>query len=742
MGSKNVSSIFIFLKVSIMSKIHIAFLWHQHQPLYKNPSTGIYDMPWVRLHATKDYYDLAAILDDFPEIKFNINLVPSLMMQLDDYATSGARDKFMDLTLIPADSLSQEDLSFILYNFFMANWETMIDPYPRYRELLEKRGRYISTDELKRVNTYFKKQDILDLQMWFNLTWVDPYWRKKDPFISQLFEKGKNFTEEEKKLLIEKHIQICGAIIPKHKELQDRNQLEISTTPFYHPILPLLCDTNSAKIATPLIQLPKNRFSHPEDARHQIKKALEFYEMKFKRKPEGFWPSEGSVSEEVASIFSDFGINWLATDEEVLFRTDPALNHVSKQNLYEPYRLELTQGGINIVFRDHALSDSIGFVYSKWNHRDAVDDFMEKIYDIKSSLPQGGNHLISVILDGENCWEYYPSDGRYFLSELFKRISESRDITSTTISDYLKKHPPKRKLKKLHAGSWIGANFGIWIGHPEDNLSWDYLCEARKFISEYEKNNPDKKDSTELKKAKELLYIAEGSDWNWWYGDDHSSSQDMMFDALYRSNLRKIYETLGEKAPDGLYIAIKGKYKKPPVLEPISFITPKIDGVVSNYYEWLHAGYYHTGHSGGSMHQVESVIRAIYYGFDLENIYLRFDTDILKLPEKISDITFKVIFLTPEGVDVVFSLEKDLKIKDFSIKDSKKDKSEQLNRLSAGKIIEFAIPFGILGTKHGEKIEFVVVLERHNCEVERWPFQNTISLIHPSGDYFAGVWSV
>lgn len=725
-----------------MSKIHLAFLWHQHQPVYKNPLTGVYDMPWVRLHATKDYYDMAAILDDFPAIKFNINLVPSLIKQLEEYATKKAKDKFIDITLTPADSISEDELVFLLQNFFMANFETMIKPYPRYTALLLKRGKHTNIQELKRRASYFKKQDILDLQVWFNLTWVDPYWRIKDPFIKQLFEKGENFTEEEKVLLIDKHIQICGAVVPKHKEIQDRHQAEISTSPFYHPILPLLCDTNSALVAMPNVKLPKNRFKHPEDARIHIKRAVELYKEIFGCLPKGFWPSEGSVSEEVVKIFSEFGINWIASDEEVLFKSD--LEHIdeSKLNLYEPYRVEVSGGSINMVFRDHAISDAIGFVYSKWSTKDAVDDFLSRVYGIQKSLPEDEEHLISVILDGENCWEYYPNDGRDFLYELFSRISKDKNIVTTTISEYLKKHPPKKRLKKLHAGSWIRSNFGVWIGHDEDNLAWDYLYEARKFLVGYVKKNPSRSDSPELKSAWEYLYIAEGSDWNWWYGDDHSSSYNFTFDYLFRANLQKVYETLGEKPPEYLHIAIKGKQKRVFLLEPVDFLKVKIDGRVTNYFEWLYAGYYLTGRSGGSMHQVESLIGAIYYGFDLQNLYLRFDTEVLKEPEKLSQLCFHIRFLSPKDRECQFCFDSELNIKKAQMTTQGKfyNLTERFEA-KAQKIIELALSFEVLETKVGNRIEFIVAVTKDGNEIERWPYQSSIVITHPSEDYFSRIWS-
>src|SRR3954467_5966214 len=246
--------------------LSVLFLWHQHQPFYKDPLSNRYELPWVRLHATKDYYDMVAILDEFPKIRLNFNLVPSLLHQLDDYGQGKAQDKFLALSVKPAQDLSFEDRLFILNNFFMANWDTMIDSHPRYRELLEKRGRFARGEELSRIQNYFKEQDWRDLQVWFNLAWFDPYWFERDEFIRGLRDKGKNFTEDDKAALVQKQLKICGSVVGKHKEAQDRGQIEIPASPFYHPILPLLCDTEAARMALPQMTLPLQHFMHPEDA--------------------------------------------------------------------------------------------------------------------------------------------------------------------------------------------------------------------------------------------------------------------------------------------------------------------------------------------------------------------------------------------------------------------------------------------------------------------------------------------
>ncbi len=742
-------------------KLYLAFLWHQHQPMYRETPVGVYPakyaMPWTRLHATKDYYDTVAILDEFPNIKATFNLVPSLMVQLDEYAKGTAVDKILELTLKPANELTTEEKVYILYNFFMANWATMVEPYPRYKELLNKRGKYISFDELSRIQNYFKEQEFRDLQVWFNLAWTDPYWRWNDEFISNLYKKGKNFTEEEKIKLIEKHKEICGKIIDKYRSAQEKGQIEVSVTPFYHPILPLIYNTDIAKIAMPGVVLPR-KFSKPEDTKLQIQKAVEYYEKIFGKKPQGMWPSEGSVSEDIVELISDAGISWIATDEDILFNTirmqQSIITTTPRQILYQPYRIEkTTQKGtksLNIIFRDRTLSDAIGFIYGRWHPDDAVNDFMSKLQQICSYFqPEKPHCFVPVILDGENCWEYYHNDGWDFLRKLFKAISENPNIETVTISEYLKNHPPEITLKHLFPGSWINSNFGIWIGHPEDNLAWEYLNQAREFLDEYIAKHPEKKDSQEYKNALEEILIAEGSDWCWWYGDDHTSGQDDVFDYLFRKHLMNVYTILGEKIPDELYITIKGKFRKKVIsYEPKDFIQPVIDGKITNYFEWLSSGSYKVEISGSALHRTEKMITELYYGFDLNNLYFRID--LHENDYVIDDFLFNVLFLQPDNKKISLRLGKN---PEFVLKDETGEKDLKSGiqgcQFAFKKILEFSIPFDLLGIKINDPIEFVVTVEKtirgkettSNYEIERWPYQDSIKLTRPTEEFSARFWT-
>ena len=301
-----------------MKPLHIAFLWHMHQPMYKDPLTGVYTMPWVRLHSIKGYYDMISLLEEFPEAKMTFNVVPSLIIQINDYADGRARDVFWDRSMKPAADLSFDEKKFILDNFFMCNWGTMIQPHNRYYEILKKRGmRQLTEDEISHAVKTFSTQEYLDLQVWFNLAWFGYKAVEKDKALSELIKKDKNFTEDEKRYVLESQIRILKELLPTYKRFQDNGQVELTISPFYHPILPLVYDTDMASRCMPWAKLP-DRFHHPEDAEEQIRRGVALYKETFGRNPSGMWPSEGSVAPELIPCFQKEGIRWIATDEAIL----------------------------------------------------------------------------------------------------------------------------------------------------------------------------------------------------------------------------------------------------------------------------------------------------------------------------------------------------------------------------------------------------------------------------------------
>jgi alpha-amylase/alpha-mannosidase (GH57 family) len=727
--------------------LSVAFLWHMHQPYYKDPRTGHNKMPWVRLHGLKDYYDMAAILDRFPRIRQTFNLVPSLIEQIQDYAHNQSHDEHLLLTERPAKDLTDAEKEKILSGFFNCNFGTMIDPYPRFRELFRKRGEDLR-DLTSRVRD-FSVQDFLDLQVWSNLVWIDPIF-KEEPLIGRLFKKGRNFSEEDKRSLLHKQREILAAILPKYRDLQDRGQIEITFSPYFHPIMPLICDHTSAKFALPHIQLPKEGFFHPEDAEAQVREGLRLYEKVFGRKPQGLWPSEGSVSEQMVSLVAKSGVKWIATDEEILFlslavgrakRAGPARR--PPPALYRPYRIMVDGDEVSVLFRDHALSDLIGFVYSKWDPEEAADDFIRHLHKIRKSIPpeELPECVVSVILDGENCWEYYRNDGHDFLSALYTKLSKDRLLHTTTISDFLRSSGEPRRLPHLFPGSWINHNFRIWIGHPEDNLAWDFLKKARDALVQFEKTAGKTRSRREiLKKAWKEIYVAEGSDWNWWYGDEHEGPGTDEFDRLYRSHLLYVYELIGQEPPEELYHPIKTQAVSTHFLPPTGYLKPTIDGKRSHYYEWQQAGHFDTRKAGGTMHQVSSLVSGVYFGSDENNVYLRVDTVVSREE------------FDRDGYGLTFELLQPPRYK-ISVKDGKaslvKRRNETEWRLISSELkfafadmLELAIPIRSLEFEEAKEIWFRLIGERQGKEMGKWPAVDVIKFDLPSQKAESIFWEV
>jgi alpha-amylase/alpha-mannosidase (GH57 family) len=423
--------------------------------------------------------------------------------------------------------------------------------------------------------------------------------------------------------LCRKQQQILAQVIPIHADFARRGQIEISTTPFYHPILPLVCDTRVAGIAHPGVPLP-TPFRYPEDASHQLSRSRRFMKETFGVAPAGLWPSEGSVSDEALEIAAGLGFKWAATDNGVLGRTLHRTAGI--EETYRPYRWSRNGHSLGMIFRDHFLSDLIGFVYSRMNAEDAARHFLDRIRENASHLTRRGEPaLVPVILDGENAWEHYHLGGRPFLRQLYEMISEDSGLEAVTVSEALERIEP-RELTGIFPGSWINANFDIWIGAEEDNKAWEYLLAARR-VYEEAITGLDGMKIAEANKALayEELLIAEGSDWNWWYGPEHSSDNEPEFDLLYRSHLANVYHALGLKPPPELSRPILRTKSAALHLPPSGAVEATIDGRATSYFEWLYSGLYRPDGRQGSMHGQQSPLHEIRYGRGAENLFLRFD---------------------------------------------------------------------------------------------------------------------
>ena len=601
--------------------VKLAVLWHMHQPDYRESQSARMVLPWVRLHALKDYLDMPLLAAKYDQVKVTFNLVPSLLDQFELYLKGGT-DPHLELTNINAEQLTDEERLKILNSFFSAPTDTMIKPYRRYFELFNKTK---DNRSQKVLSALFSNDEMRDIQVWSNLAWVDPLFREEEP-IQYLFEKQRHFTEEDKQSLVKWQFEHIAKIIPTYKKLFQQKKIDISFTPYYHPILPLLCDTNSAKEALPNIELPKKRFAHPEDAEYQIRMSVEKYESLFETKMKGMWPSEGSVSEETARLISQNEIRWIATDEEILHNSLKKSKMSVSEN--HPHQL-FSYNGLKIFFRDHALSDRVGFVYSGMDPDKAVEDFMEHLYEFQEKYSDELDEVvIPVILDGENAWEYFENDGYEFLDALYKRLSNDPRVQTVGMSEFAETATAK-ELSALFAGSWINHNFKIWIGHHEDNRAWDLLTTARECLVEFEKNNPAF-DKSILQKARQQIYIAEGSDWCWWYGDEHRGEHNKQFDQIFRKHVSAVYDLLGIELPAEF---LKPIYRDDAVFKavmPDDIVTPIIDGRLTHFYEWAQSGYFDNSDSGGAMHSVSKMIRKINFVYDHNRFYLRIDFNPVK----------------------------------------------------------------------------------------------------------------
>ena len=728
-----------------MSKLYVAFLWHMHQPMYKDPLSGRYILPWVRLHSIKGYNDMLSILEGFPKIRQTFNLVPSMMRQIEDYASGEASDVFLELSRKPAGELTADERAFILQNFFAANWDTMVFRYPRYGDLLTKRGRRATRDELRERQSAFSTGEMRDLQVWFNLTWFGYMAREQDAELGELIDKGRGFSEDEKNAVLDKQIELMRSLLAKYRDAQDSGQIEVTVSPFYHPILPLLCDFESAREAMPNIHLPKEQFRNPVDARRQIAAAVSYYERIFGRPPRGMWPSEGSVSTDVVRIMAEEGVRWAATDEEVLLATLGKKR--SPELIYTPHRVQLDGVGLDVVFRDKSLSDLIGFSYSKSEAGAAARDLIGHLRNIHRALrPKDGENLVSVILDGENAWEHYPDGGREFLSTFYSLLSESDELESTTIGDYLERHPPRMSMERIYSGSWISRNFNIWIGRREDNLAWDLLARTRKYLEAELKRRDDVAPDV-AEQAWEAIYAAEGSDWFWWYGDDFSSDFDADFDRLFRSYLKRVYNLLGSAAPAFLDEPIVNLGAARPAEQPTAFITPDLDGRVTNFYEWVGAGRFDVRKFGGAMSVSETCISSIYWGFDLETFFMRIDTTVGLHEEELRGTEFAVYIHSERRHRLRLAMPSEtgeggrVFIEETEDGDSWAPSGET-DRIGAEKIIEFAVDFERLGLEAGDKCRFHVAIRKGPIEIERWPRSGYIEFDVPGEDFEGTMWAV
>lgn len=733
-----------------MKTAHICFLWHMHQPYYTDPVAGSASMPWVRLHATKAYYDMAYLLDKFPAVKATFNFTPSLLLQLHEIGSGAVRDLFQEHAQRPAADLTAEERAFIVHHFFSANWVTMVRPYPRYHELLVKRGLEMHGQEPERVVRRFSTQDLLDLQVWHNLAWFGYGTVHRYPRLAALRTKNRNFTEEDKQEVLALQRTAIEEIVPMYRRLLERRQVELTTSPFFHPILPLVIDTDTTRRARPDLALPA-RFSAPEDAEAQLRRAVEFHTATFGQPPTGLWPSEGSVCPEMIPMLDRAGLHWLATDEGILAHSLAAAQQPweRQRDLYRPYRVRFDEQAATIIFRDRDISDAFGFVYHKASPESAADDVLRRLRGIVHDSPHEQT-LVAIILDGENPWEHYYDGGERFLSLLYTALTQrvldhdTLRVSTTTISEALAAIPVAPQLTQLHSGSWINQDYKIWIGHQEDNQGWDLLGHTRARLMEL---SPGLR-ADRAQAAWNELYAAEGSDWFWWYGEDFDTAYKVEFDRLFRTHLRNVWMHMGQTPPDIFsrpIFAVALKSEADWVTQPVALIAPTIDGLVTDFFEWRGAGSINPHPPLGAMWKAEDIFTAILFGWSLERLYFRLDLDdtsherqygmVVEISLQCPQHTFRLSFsLTSSGADH-FILSRG----------SPSDSWRQIasyRTIARRTVLELGVPIKDLELEQGQEVRLSLMVLEQNLEVARYPHQNPVRLIVPGPEFDAAMWRV
>lgn len=552
-------------------KLYLCLYWHMHQPDYRDYLSGEFVLPWTYLHAIKDYTDMVYHIEQNPKAKVSFNYVPVLLDQLEEYARQSRDGQVSDplLRLLKAQDLNaitDQQRQLILDSCFRSNHEKMVQPFPHYQQLHEIYGKLKEAESINYVSGHY----LADLLVWYHLAWMGESLRRDKPLVAAMMTKGHGFTLEDRCQLFDFICKTIVELIPRYRALVKKGQIEISTTPHYHPILPLLLDFNSAREASPEMALPETRRYPGGTARahRHVESAVETHTARFGKKPAGVWPAEGGVSQPALMLLAQQGFHWAATGEGVLsnslrkYHGDQAL-YADKRHLYKPYRISEDKNSILCFFRDDHLSDKIGFEYAKWHSDNAVQDFVYQLEKIYERFPEGETPVVSIILDGENAWEYYPYNAYYFMTLLYKTLSDHPFIEMATFSEVAQQCNPTVTADKkplgdanivppslagMVAGSWVYGTFSTWVGDPAKNRAWDLLCDVKQKYDLVMASGVLKPD--EQAAAERQLGDCEGSDWFWWFGDYNPSASVQSFDLLYRRNLTNLYRLLKLPVPE------------------------------------------------------------------------------------------------------------------------------------------------------------------------------------------------
>ncbi len=587
-------------------RLQVVFLWHMHQPSYEDPRSGLQMLPWTWLHGVKDYLEMGEIQRQVPEMRTVTNFTPSLLEALQRYLSEDPLpDRTLRLMLRDPDVLSDADRQFLIRTCFAVNQEVWFQRLPRYRELHELRN---GSPTLGPVLHRFGAQEMVDLEVLFLLSWCGPT-LQEDPRVAAIAARQRGFRQEDLETLVAVGQEQIRRIVPAWKELRDMGRVELSTTPFHHPILPLLFSTQAALEARPETELPSARFQAPEEAARQLDEGLRYFTEVFGQRPRGLWPAEGAVSQQAVDLIASRGLSWICTDEEILRRSLGGTWTASDR--LRPH----VWSGTSIFFRDHFLSDQIGFVYSRWPQEQAIRHFLQELRQ-RAEAWKDPRAVVVIALDGENAWEHYPCGGYPFLTALYRAICDSGFAEPVTFSEYLERHGPGRPLEQLATGSWIDGTLNTWIGDPVKNRAWCYLAEALEVVRQVGPLPAEKEH-----RVRRLLMRAEASDWFWWFGEGHSSIHEPEFDFLFRENLRALYQEMGLPPPEALDRPVGPERVVMPIQPPTALIHPEINGRKGGFFKWVGAGTASFQH--GSIHRLDPRISMVRFGYDHRNFYLR-----------------------------------------------------------------------------------------------------------------------
>lgn len=750
--------------ISQSKKLSIAFYWHMHQPVYQLSPTGDFLMPWVRLHAVKDYLDMALWAKKFDKLKLNFNFVPVLINAIINYGENEAHDIHSRLTITPQDELTNEDKIFILNNFFDANYQTMILANPEYHRLYQ-----IVQSSGTEDTSIFSNQEYADLMALFNLAWIDPSFKTSNSELKKLVKKGKNYTLEDRIAIIQIQRDIIKKIIPTIRKLIEKNKIEITTSPYYHPILPILLDyKNIKKNSSPANDLQDLKTDL--DAKMQTKMALDRIEEVFGKRPRGVWPSEQCVSAKTLEMLSSLGVEWSLSDEGILANSiNFEFEHDFKGYIKEPYHLlktykyKTSTSDLKMVFRESTIPNLIGFEYQNHNPIATANDLYDRIKVLQSKILSSpdNEHLLTIALDGENCWENYLEDGASFLKTLYTLITEDDSLETVLLSDYLEKTKEDKLLPKIASGSWINRNFKLWIDEPVKDIAWTYLKRVRQDFANFVKREPL---NPNIELARRELFICEGSDWFWWYGEPNDSGRDNIFDFLFRTHLKNVYRYLDLDTPKYLDDPLSDISTSKPSKYPKSLITPSINGknVVDENDEWNNAGYIEI--PDGPVLRESKLFDKIRFGNDQNNFYLKFHLNkYIKENLELSKRTYQMYIYTRKAshrqdLSPVRLINKTKNITPVSMEKFhneiqiaiRNNKLQLLRIIKAipgdmwvlemsksieavyDEVLDLKIPFDIMGIKSGETLEFLFINANYGVKDFYIPNETVLSVTRPA----------